>query len=138
MLLRRFPILLILLAALLGACSAVPYRERQQQRLAQYQRYAGEPIEKFHYFHLEDWEILGPQTLALRTSLRDSYLITVKPVCNQLEWANTIGVTASSNEVHRRFDAILVRGMACHITEIRPVRYQEMVRDERAEREKKG
>ena len=96
MLSRHYLLLLILLASLLGACSNVPYRERQQQRLAEYQKYAGDPVEKFHFFHLEDWEVLGPNTIALRTSLRDSYLITVEKVCNQLEWANTVGVTSSS------------------------------------------
>jgi len=129
---RRYLILLALAASLLSACSDVPYRQRQEDRLAEYQKFAGEPIDKFHYFHMEDWEVLGPNTIALRTSPRDTYLITVEKVCPQLQWAHTVGVTSSSGEVHRRFDSVIVRGINCHIEEIRPVRYREMIHEELA------
>lgn len=124
--------LVVLVATLLGACSSAPYRERLQTRLAQYERYAGEPIDKFHFWRLESWEVLGSDKLVLRTTLRDAYLVTVEKSCPELEWADNIGVTSTLNQVSVRFDSVMVRGWKCRIGEIRPVRYRDMVRDERA------
>lgn len=130
--------LVVIACMLLGACSSVPYRERMQKRLAQVERYADEPIDKFHFWRMEDWEVLGSNKLVVRTTLRDAYLLTVEKACPELEWANTVGVTSTINEVSARFDAVVVRGWKCRIAEIRPVRYLDMVHDERAARERKS
>jgi len=121
----------VLACTLLGACSNVPYKERMQTRLAQYERYAGEPIDNFHFWRMENWEVLGNNKLVVRTTLRDAYLITVEKACPELEWANAIGVTSTINQVSTRFDSVVVRGWKCRISEIRPVRYLDMVKDER-------
>jgi hypothetical protein len=130
--------LVVLACTLLGACSNVPYRERMATRLAQFERYAGEPIDKFHFWRMENWEVLGNNKLVVRTTLRDAYLITVENACPELEWANSVGVTSTINEVSTRFDSVVVRGWKCRISEIRPVRYLDMVHDERAARASKG
>lgn len=128
-------LLLLLLTLLVAACSSVPYRERQAQRLADYERYAQAPVDHFTFFRMEDWEVLGREQVLLRTTLRDAYLVKVEPFCPDLEWANAIGVTSSVNTVHRGMDSLVVRGLKCRILEIRPLRYRDWLRDQREARE---
>jgi len=48
-----------LVAVLLTACAGTP-RLSDEERLARYQAYAGEPIERFTQIRIDNWESLGP------------------------------------------------------------------------------
>lgn len=113
--------MLAALALLLGACSSVPPRERMANSLAEYQAAAGDAVGSFWFPRLQSWEPLGEQYVLIRTGPRDMYLLTLEQPCNELPWASSIGLSSSTNRVHAKFDAVLVRDQRCRILQIQPV-----------------
>ena len=69
----------------------------------------------------------------LFTTPFDAYLLTVRPPCNDLNFAQAIGLTSTGNTVSARLDSVTVKNMRCPIAEIRKVDYQRMQADMRAE-----
>jgi hypothetical protein len=69
------------------------------------------------------------------TNINDAYLITVEPPCEDLMFANRIGLTQTAHTVNRRFDFVTTRHWKCMIKEIRPINYLKMKQDARAARE---
>ena len=126
----------LLVAALLAAgCSGIPRRERDQEQLDRYLRYAGEPVDRITYLgHYDNWQSVSRYQLVLWTNINDAYLITVRPPCEDLQFAQRIGITQTASTISARFDAVLVKHWRCQISEIRPVDYLRMKRDERAEK----
>jgi hypothetical protein len=128
--------LTLLAAAGLAACSSTPPSERNAQALAQYARYAGEPVNDFHYYsHYKTWQPLSRDKLFIRTGVNDAYLLTVFP-CMNLEFATRIGITSQFGAVRSGFDNVLVDGERCRISEIRPVNYKQMRADAKESGEK--
>jgi hypothetical protein len=127
----------VLLAAALitAACSGIPRRERDQETLDRYLRYAGPPVDHITYLgHYDNWQVVSPHQLVLFTNINDAYLVTVSPPCENLQFANRIGITQTANTISARFDAILVKGgWRCPITEIRPIDYLKLRKDLREE-----
>jgi len=70
----------------------------------------------------------------LFANVNDAWLITVSPPCENLQFAPRIGITQTANTIYARFDAVLVKHWRCQITEIRPIDYLQMRRDQRAEK----
>lgn len=126
----------LLVAALLAAgCSGIPRRERDQEQLDRYLRYAGEPVDRITYLgHYDNWQSVSRYQLVLWTNINDAYLITVRPPCEDLQFAQRIGITQTASTISSRFDSVLVKHWRCQISEIRPVDYLRMKRDERAEK----
>ena len=101
-------------------------------------RYAGPPVDHITYLgHYDNWQSVGQYQLVLWTNINDAYLITVRPPCEDLQFAQRIGVTQTANTISSRFDSVLVKHWRCQIEEIRPVDYLRMKRDLREEREQK-
>jgi hypothetical protein len=127
---------ILLVAALLAAgCSGIPRRERDQEQLDRYMRYAGEPVDHITYLgHYDNWQSVSRYQLVLWTNINDAYLITVRPPCEDLQFAQRIGITQTASTISSRFDAVLVKHWRCQISEIRPVDYLRMKKDQRAER----
>ncbi len=127
---------ILLVAALLAAgCSGIPRRERDQEQLERYMRYAGEPVDHITYLgHYDNWQSVSRYQLVLWTNINDAYLITVRPPCEDLQFAQRIGITQTASTISSRFDAVLVKHWRCQISEIRPVDYLRMKKDARAER----
>src|ERR1700716_1825231 len=127
--------LVLLTAALITAsCSGIPRRERDQETLDRYLRYAGPPVDQITYLgHYDNWQTVSPHQIVLFTNINDAYLITVRPPCENLQFAPRIGITQTANTISSRFDAVLVKGWRCQISEIRPINYLKLRQDLREE-----
>src|SRR6266702_1081672 len=130
--------LVLLAAALITAgCSGIPRRERDQETLDRYLRYAGPPVDHITYLgHYDNWQSVSRYQIVLWTGINDAYLITVRSPCENLQFAQRVGITQTANTISSRFDAILLKGWRCQISEIRPIDYLRMRKDLREAREK--
>jgi hypothetical protein len=126
----------LLVAALLAAgCSGIPRRQRDQEQLDRYLRYAGDPVDHITYLgHYDNWQSVSRYQVVLWTNINDAYLITVRPPCEDLQFAQRIGITQTASTISSRFDAVLVKHWRCQISEIRPIDYLRMKKDQRAEK----
>jgi hypothetical protein len=127
--------LVLLSAALITvACSGIPRRESDQETLDRYLRYAGPPVDQITYLgHYDNWQTVSPRQIVLFTNINDAYLITVRPPCENLQFVPRIGITQTAGTISSRFDAVLVKGWRCQISEIRPIDYLRMRKDLREE-----
>jgi len=129
------PVLLLVAAVLAAGCSGIPRRERDQAQLERYLRYARDPVDHITYLgHYDNWQSVSRYQVVLWTNINDAYLITVLPPCEDLQFAQRIGITQTANTISARFDAVLVRHWRCQISEIRPIDYLQLKRDQRAEK----
>ena len=120
--------------ALLAACSGIPLKEREQEERDRFQAYAGEPVDHITWLgRFDSWEPIGRHELVVWTGVNEAYLIKVAPPCEDLQFANRIGLTSTAGTVSARFDFVKVRGWKCQIEEIRPVDYKRMRQDLRKE-----
>jgi len=117
--------------ALLSACSGIPKRETDQQLLAKYTAYAGEPVSEFRtYSPFDSWSSIDDRHVLIQTNVSDAYLLTLAPPCIDLPFANHIGLTSRfPHTVSSGFDSIRVGREQCRILEIRPVNYRQMRAD---------
>ena len=122
-------ILFALLAALATTTAVAQTREVQEKRLAEYLPYAGQPVEKFQFWDLIRYELVGEYKVIVWPRLNEAYLITVDAPCNDLEWAHSIGLTSSVHQVNRRFDFVVAGKDKCRIKEIRPIDYKKYLAD---------
>jgi hypothetical protein len=123
---------------LLSACaSGIPLRESDAQVRDRYNAYAGDPIEHFSWLGgLDGWEPIGRYQMVLFTGPSDAYLITVGPPCENLQFAQRVGVSSTSSEVYARFDSIITGRDRCPIQEIRKIDYRRMRADMRLDAQK--
>jgi hypothetical protein len=129
------PILLLATALLTAGCSGIPRRERDQEQLDRYLRYAKAPVDRITILgHYDNWQAVGQYQVVLWANINDAYLITVSPPCENLQFAQRIGLTQTADTIYARLDAIVVKHWRCQITEIRPIDYLQMRRDQRAEK----
>ena len=122
-------ILFALLALLAATVASAQTREVQEKRLAEYLPYAGQPVEKFQFWDLIRYELVGEYKVIVWPRLNEAYLITVDAPCNDLEWAHSIGLTSSVHQVHQRFDFVVAGKDKCRIKEIRPIDYKKYLAD---------
>ncbi len=115
------PAAAVVLTMLLSACAATGPRERQAARLAEFEAVAGTPVDRFRFWNMQRWELLGPQAVAVWTGVNEAWLIEVNRPCSGLEFASTIGLTSTQNQVSSKFDAVLFDQQRCMIRQIRPV-----------------
>jgi hypothetical protein len=139
---QQWKVLVLLMAALItAACSGIPRRDRDQEALEQYLQYAGPPVDHITYLgRYDNWQSVGPYQIVFWTGINDAYLITVASPCENLRFAQRVGITQTANTIYARFDAVLVKHWRCQITEIRPINYLKMRQDlrEQRAREKAG
>jgi hypothetical protein len=132
----RNTLVLLVAAVLTAACTGIPRQERDHEQLERYLQYAGPPLDRITYLGRYDgWQALGRYQLVLWTNINDAYLITVRPPCEDLQFADHIGVTKTASTIDARFDSVIVRHWKCQIAEIRPIDYRRMKNDLRAQRE---
>jgi len=109
--------------AVVAGCSSVPYAQRLTQRQAAYTAAAGAPVNSFRFFTpLWSWEELGSDQVVIYTRPKEAWLLDV-PGCNELPFANAIGLTSNLNQVSINFDKVITgrNNMPCTIQRIRPV-----------------
>ena len=115
-------LLVVALVALLVAMPALAQtRETQAKNLEKYSPYIGDPVDRFHFWSMYEWELVGPDKVVVWTTINEAYLITVDQPCSNLEFAKSVGVTSNMHEVYRRSDAVTFRHERCPIKEIRPI-----------------
>jgi hypothetical protein len=125
---------LLAIAVLSAACAGIPRRESDQEQLDRYLRYAGEPVDHITYLgHYDNWQPVARYQLVLWTGINDAYLITVRSPCENLQFAQRIAITQTANTISSRFDAVVIKGWRCQISEIRPINYLRLRRDLREE-----
>lgn len=134
-------------ALLLAACAGTP-RLSDEERLARYQAYAGEPIERFTQIRIDNWESLDSNKLVLWNGRQEAYLLTVWDTCADLRQAQTITVISASSHTVSVFDKIkvvkdprfgpIMTGFdTCPIREIRAVDVRQMRTDDEAARKQR-
>jgi hypothetical protein len=109
------------------ACAADP-KIRESDRLAMYRASAGSSVDNFQYYgRLDGWTPLGESAVAIWTRPSEAYLLELKGICPDLDFAQAITVTNQFGRVYRRFDRIVVldrrttHQIPCWIKDIRPV-----------------
>jgi len=120
--------------ALLSACSGIPRRATEQETLARYTSYAGDPVTEFRtYSRFDSWSPIDDSHVLVRTGVNDAYLVKVIAPCMNLPFATRIGFTSRfPHTVSSGFDSLRVgRRETCRIIEIRPVNYRQMRADMR-------
>ncbi|MEZ5500194.1 MAG: DUF6491 family protein [Steroidobacteraceae bacterium] len=130
------PTLVILAAAVLGAgCASGIARVKSGTTYERYQPYLGTPVDQFTAFRVDHWELAGPYQVVLWTGVNDAHLLTVWDSCNELNFAERIGVTSTGSSI-TKFDSVRVRGQRCPIKEIRRIDVKQMKSDQAAMRAK--
>jgi hypothetical protein len=125
------------LSALLAACSGIPLHESDAEVRDRFNAYAGEPIDHLTWLgRFDSWQPVGRYELVVFTSPSDAYLLKVAPPCENLQFANRVGVTSTGSSVSSRFDSVIVGRWPgwrdrCQIEEIRKVDYRRMRADMR-------
>ncbi|HJT98251.1 MAG TPA: DUF6491 family protein [Rhodanobacteraceae bacterium] len=120
-----------LLLALAGiALAHADTRETQQRNLERFERYAGAPVGEFDFWSLYKFQVVGPENVVVWSTIKDAYLLSVDSPCPRLEFANAIGVTSQQRHVvSSKFDYVTFGHDRCKIREIRPIDYQQMLKD---------
>ncbi|WP_329741643.1 DUF6491 family protein [Dyella sp. A6] len=128
----------VALAGLVAACSSVPLAQREQQRLAAYEAAAGAPVDSFRFFApMWSWEPLSETRLVVYTRPDKAWLLDLDGACQNLEFANAIGLSSYIGQVSARFDRVYTgRGyIPCTIMHIRPVDVSKLKIEQAKQRE---
>ena len=95
-----------------------------------YSEYAGAPVDDFIAWDINGWNVASNNSVVFWTGVNDAWLVRVEKPCRDLQFADTIGVTRTTNKVSR-FEYVLVHEDRCRISEIRPVDIKRMRADRR-------
>ncbi len=128
--------LMMILALLLASSASAQTREVQQKRLSEYLPYAGAPVDRFQFWDLQRWELVGEYKVIVWPRLNEAYLLTVDAPCNDLEWTQNIAVSSTAQVVSKRFDSVMTGKDKCRINEIRPIDYKKYLADRKAAKDK--
>jgi hypothetical protein len=126
------PLVAVLATLLVVACAGIPKRTTDQEELARYQQYAGEPASSISYLgRYDSWRPLGRDNLVIWTGVNEAYLLTIAGPCNDLPFANRVAIKSRGATLSRGDSVIVGRGQRCLITELRPIDYRKMKQDAR-------
>ena len=135
---RKFP-KVVGLAMLLAGVAAIPAFAQQtaseRADLARYQKYAGAPVDNVRYFRINGFQYLAPDKVAIWFGVNKLYLLTVQTPCNNLGFANGIGLTSKNNVLYKNFDFVTFDHQRCKILRIEPVDELKMKQDRAKEKE---
>lgn len=127
----------VLVIAIVALCATLPAHADtaayMAQQLARYQKYAQAPVERFPMVSLWQWQVVGKDNVVVWTGVNTVYLITVEKSCNNLGWARGIGITQNTSmHVDAKFDSIVFDHQTCRISQIQPLDYKALQRDEKS------
>jgi hypothetical protein len=117
---KRGAVVVLALVVPLTACATGVGRLPGETTAARYQPYLGAPIESFTAFSFDGWEAVSRNQVAVWTRFNEAYLLTVWDSCQQLDFAQRIGIKSTVGRVSR-LDSIRVGRERCPIQEIRPI-----------------
>jgi len=125
---RMFLIAGLLVGA--GDAAGAKQRESDEERIARYEQFAGEPIPQIKNFQLWRHELLDDNRVMVWGKPGQTYLLTFREPCTEISWARALGLSSTLGTVKADYDYVSARGQRCYIKTIRPV-------NERAMREAK-
>ena len=135
---KRFPkvVGLVLLLAGVAAVPAIAQQTSSERAdLSRYQEYAGAPVDSVRYFQINGFQYLAPDKVAIWFGVNKLYLLTVQTPCNNLGFANGIGLTSKNNVLYKNFDFVTFDHQRCKILRIEPVDELKMKQDRAKEKE---
>lgn len=127
-------------AALLALAVVAPAQamtDSERERLAEYERFAGEPVKDMPFWRLQSYEALGNEALVVWTGVNKAWLIKVLPPCTDLPWAKAVGLSSTNHRVSAKFDHVVAGKDRCNIASIQPVD-DKAVRAARKEKREQG
>lgn len=120
-------------ALLAAAVVALPAWAQQtaseRADLARYQGYVEAPVDHVHYFRIDGFQYLAPDQLAIWFGVNRMYLVTVQTPCNNLAYANAIGLTSKGNMLYTNFDFVTFDHQRCKVLKLQPVNELKMKQD---------
>lgn len=134
---KKFPTVVGLAVLLTGAAAAPAVAQQtssERADLARYQQYAEAPVDNVRYFQINGFQYLAPDKVAIWFGVNKLYLLTVQLPCNNLAFANGIGLTAKNNMLYKNFDAVTFDHQRCKILKIEPVNELKMKQDRAKEK----
>ena len=90
----------VIAAALFALAAAAPAQamtDSERERLAEYERFAGEPVKDMPFWRLQSYEALGNEAVVVWTGVNKAWLIRVLPPCTDLPWAKTVGLSSTTS-----------------------------------------
>ena len=135
---KKFP-KVVGLAMLLAGATMVPaiaqQTDSERADLARYQKYAEAPVDHVRYFQINEFQYLATDKVAIWFGVNKLYLLTVQTPCNNLAFANGIGLTAKNQMLYRNFDFVTFDHQRCKIVKIEPVDELKMKQDRAKEKQ---
>jgi hypothetical protein len=95
--------------------------ERDAANLAEYEQFAGEPIDGFHFWDIDRFVRLGKSDVVVYTEINKAFLLRVEKPCPGLDFTHGISVTSTQRRVSQRFDFVQFEGQKCAIDAILPI-----------------
>ena len=124
----------ILLALSFCIAASAGARESDEARAARYEQFAGEPVAQVKNFQLWRHEILDDDRLVVWGKPGQTYLLTFREPCVDIEWAHALGLSSSLGTMRADYDYVSARGQRCYIRTIRPVNERAMREAKKKER----
>lgn len=131
---RNCAVLALLLASSAAFPALAQQTDSERADLARYQKYAGAPVDHVRYFQINGFQYLAPDKVAIWFGVNKLYLLTVQTPCNNLAFANGIGLTAKNNMLYKNFDFVTFDHQRCKIMKIEPVNELKMKQDRAREK----
>jgi len=110
-----------LLIVATAACGSMAKRESRSAKLERYEAAAGEPVRHFNYLSLYSWEPLSDGALAIWTRPKEAWLLTVTQPCLDIDYVQSIGLSAMLGHNVGTMDYVLAGKQRCRIMTIRPL-----------------
>lgn len=135
---KKFPQVLGLAMLLTGAAmvpAIAQQTDSERADLTRYQKYAEAPVDHVRYFQINGFQYLAPDKVAIWFGVNKLYLLTVQTPCNNLAFANGIGLTAKNQMLYRNFDFVTFDHQRCKIVKIEPVDELKMKQDRAKEKQ---
>ena len=95
--------------------------ERDAANLAEYEQFAGAPVDGFHFWDIDRYVRLGKSDVVVYTKINEAFLIRVEKPRPGLDFTHGISVTSTQRRVSQRFDFVQFEGQRCAIDEILPI-----------------
>ncbi|MEM1154861.1 MAG: DUF6491 family protein [Pseudomonadota bacterium] len=128
-------IALVIAFGLVAGCASVEKSEQERHALEtepvdtainELGYIKGDPVKQVNDWNLYNWRAVNPQAAIIWTGINRPYLFTLQRRCNNLMFAETIGLTNTASTVRAGLDAIVVPNPPtgperCFITDIYPL-----------------
>lgn len=96
-------------------------KARDAQDLAEFKRYAGEPIKRINGFTpIDRWRSFDDQNFAIWIGTNRAYLVTLRRPCFDLHHQLQIRITGRTGTIDPALDRVEFDQQRCRIHEIRP------------------